>query len=311
MTDPATPQPNTKVDIPPWMPDDPHLWFKLVEDCFELQREKEGATSAMPDRVKLIKIVAKVPGNIVRLHKAHYVNRDYEAFKNAVCGVATKTDAALYRDFMGAKLTDGMSPSAFVQKSLVILGNLADNSQCCTSRKQVVCDKDACGGDCGPGSLMAGKEHILLKWLLKNQLETQLPEHMAAVLNSVPFSTKNYLNQADRLYSNYRAKATAGTASVETCVAALSQVGADPTVIAAVKHAGKNKGRDGNNNRSRDNTQGNKPKKCKPHEKYGRDAWTCHKGNCPDKDQPLAAKPTRKKKKGDAAGAESPGTLSD
>ena len=74
MPDPASPQPNTKVDIPAWMPEDPHLWFQLVEDCFELQRSKEGADSAMPDKDKLIRIGAKLPGSIIRLHKAHYVN---------------------------------------------------------------------------------------------------------------------------------------------------------------------------------------------------------------------------------------------
>ena len=313
MPDPAPPQPNTKVDIPAWMPEDPHLWFQLVEDCFKLQRSKEGADSAMPDEDKLIRIGAKLPGNIVRLHKAHYVNRNYEAFKNGVCGVAIKTDASLFRDFMGAKLTDGMSPSTFVQQLLVTLGNLADNCQCRTPRKEVVCNKESCGGDCGPGSLMAGKEHILLKWLLKNALETQLPEHMAAVLSSVPFSIDNYLNQADRLYANHRAKTAAGTASVENCVAALSQMGADPAMIAAFKQAGKNKRRDSNNNRPKDNTQNqsNQPRRCRPHELYGRNAWTCYKGDCPDKDRPLASKPTKKKKKGEAAGADSPGTLSE
>ena len=311
MPDPAPPQPNTKVDIPAWMPDDPSLWFRLVEDCFELQREREGKTTPMPDKDKLVRIVTKLPGNIVRLHQAHYVTRNYEAFKNAVCGVAIKTDASLFRDFMGTKLTDGMSPSAFVQQLLVILGSLADNCQCRSPRKEVVCNKKECGGDCGPGSLMAGKEHILLKWILKNALETQLPEHMAAVLSSVPFSIDNYLNQADRLYANHRAKTAAGTASVENCVAALSQMGADPAMIDAIKQAGKNRRRDSNNNRSKDNTQSNQPRRCRPHELYGRQAWICHKGDCSDKDKPLAAKPKNKKKKGEAAGADSSGATSE
>ena len=246
MPDPAPSQPNTKVDIPAWMPEDPHLWFQLVEDCFKLQRSKEGADSDMPDEDKLIRIGAKLPGNIVRLHKAHYVNRNYEAFKNGVCGVAIKTDASLFRDFMGAKLTDGMSPSTFVQQLLVILGNLADNCQCRTPRREVVCNKEECGGDCGPGTLMSGKEHVLLKWLMKNALETQLPEHMAAVLSSVPFDIDDYLNQADSLYANHQAKAAKGAASVETCIAALSEVGADQQMIEAFKQAGKNKRRDNN-----------------------------------------------------------------
>ena len=158
---------------------------------------------------------------------------------------------------------------------------------------------------------MAGKEHIVVKWLLKNALETQLPEHMAAVLSSVPFSIDNYLNQADRLYANNRAKTAAGTASIENCVAALSQMGADPAMIAAVKQAGKNKRRDSNNNRPKDNTQNqnNQPRRCRPHELYGRNAWTCYKGDCPDKDLPLASKPKKGKKK-DIAAAESP-TLSE
>ena len=293
------------------MPEDPRLWFQLVEDCFELQRAKEGAGTVMPDKQKLIMIGAKVPGHIIRQHKAHYFARNYEAFKNAVCGIAIKTDASLFREFMGAKLTEGMSPSTFVQQLLVIVGNLADNSPCRTPRKVTTCDKDACKGDCGPGSMMGGKEHILLKWLLKNALETQLPEHMAAVLNSIPFTIEEYLNMADRLYANHRAKTAAGTASVETCVAALSQVGADEALIAAFKQAGKNRRRDNNNNNySRGNTQSNKPRKCLPHEKYGRAAWTCWKGECPDKDLPLASKPKKDKKK-DAAAAESPGVLNE
>ena len=313
MSDPVPSQPNTKVDIPAWMPDDPSLWFQLVEDCFELQREREGKDTPTPDKDKLVRIGTKLPGNIIRLHKAHYVTRNYEAFKNAVCGVAIKTDASLFRDFMGTKLTDGMSPSAFVQQLLVIMGNLADNSKCRAPRKVVACDTRVCGRDCGSGSLMAGKEHILLKWLLKNALETQLPEHMAAVLSSVPFDIDNHLNQADSLYANHRAKTTTGAASVETCVAALSQVGADQSMIDAFKQAGKNRRRDNNNNRPKDNTQNqsNQPRRCRPHELYGRQAWICHKGDCPDKDKPLASRPKNKKKKGEAAGADSSGATSE
>ena len=73
MPDTAPQQPNTKVDIPAWMPEDPHLWFQLVEDCFRLQRSKEGGGTDMPDEDKLIRIGAKLPGDIIRLHKAHYV----------------------------------------------------------------------------------------------------------------------------------------------------------------------------------------------------------------------------------------------
>ena len=160
---------------------------------------------------------------------------------------------------------------------------------------------------------MAGQEHIVVNWLLKNALETQLPTHMAAVLSSVPFSVDDYLNQADALYANNRAQTAAGTASVETCVAALSQVGADPAVIAAVKQAGKYKRRDNNNNRQRDNTQNrnNQSKRCTPHEKYGLKAWTCHGNGCPDKDKPLASKPDKKKKSGDVAGVNDSGVTSE
>ena len=160
---------------------------------------------------------------------------------------------------------------------------------------------------------MAGKEHIVVNWLLKNALETQLPAHMAAVLSSVPFSVDNYLNQADALYANNRAQTAAGTASVENCVAALSQMGADPAVIAAVKQAGKNKRRDNNNNRQRDNTQNqsNQPKRCRPHELYGLKAWICHGNGCPDKDRPLASRPDKKKKSGEAAGAKDSGNASE
>ena len=87
-------------------------------------------------------------------------------------------------------------------------------------------------------------------------------------------------------------------------------MGADPAMIAAVKQAGKNKRRDSNNNRPRDNTQ-NQSKRCRPHELYGRNAWTCHGKDCPDKNQPLATRPTKKKKKGEAAVADSPGTVSE
>ena len=312
MPDPAPQQSNTKVDIPAWMPEDPHLWFQLVEDCFRLQNSKEGGGTDMPDEDKIIRIGSKLPRDIIRLHKVHYVSRNYEAFKNGICGVATKTPAAMYRDFMGAKLTDGMTPSTFVRQMMVTLGNLADNSRCRTPRTEV-CNRGKCGGECGPGSFMAGQGHIVVNWLLKNALETQLPTHMAAVLSSVPFSVDDYLNQADALYANNRAQTAAGTASVETCVAALSQVGADPAVIAAVKQAGKYKRRDGNNNRQRDSTQNrnNQSKRCKPHELYGLKAWTCYGNGCPDKDKPLASKPDRKKKSGDVAGVKDSGSTSE
>ena len=313
MPDPPPQQPSTKVDIPAWMPEDPQLWFQLVEDCFRLQNSREGGGADMPDEDKIIRIGAKLPRDIIRLHKVHYVSRDYQAFKNGICGVATKTPAATYREFMGAKLKDGMTPSTYVRQLMVTLGNLADNSRCRTPRTPQKCNKGKCGGECGPGSFMAGQEHIVVNWLLKNSLETQLPTHMAAVLSSVPFSVDEYLDQADALYANDRAHTAAGTASVETCIAALSQVGADPAVIAAVKQAGKYKRRDNNNNRQRDNTQNrnNQSKRCTPHEKYGLKAWTCYGNGCPDKDKPLAPKPDKKKKSGDVAGVNDSGVTSE
>ena len=307
MAEQKTPQPNTKVDIPPWNPDDPSLWFQMVEDCFALQRENEGKTTPMPDRDKLVRIGTKIPGDVMGLHKAHYTNRNYNAFKNAICGIASKTDASLFRDFMETKLTDGMTPSAFIQKLLVVVGRLGDSSKCRAPREEVKCSTAVCGRDCGPGTLMSGKEHVLLKWLLKNALETQLPEHMAAVLSSVPFDIDDYLNQADSLYANHQAKTAKGAASVETCIAALSQVGADQHMIEAFKQAGKNKRRDYNNNRPRDNnqSQNKQPQRCKPHRLYGLQAWNCHKGDCPDRNKPLA------KKKGDVAAADSSGASSE
>ena len=90
-------------------------------------------------------------------------------------------------------------------------------------------------------------------------------------------------------------------------------MGADPAMIAAVKQAGKNKRRDSNNNRQKDNTQNqsNQPRRCRPHELYGRNAWACYGKDCPDKDRPLASKPKNKKKKGEAAGADNSGTVSE
>ena len=50
----------------------------------------------------------------------------------------------------------------------------------------------------------------------------------------------------------------------------------------------------------------NKPKKCMPHERYGRGAWTCWGGACPDKNLPLAPKPEKGKKKEQAAVEQKP-----
>ena len=308
---PQLPSSSSKVDIPAYMPDDPQLWFQIVEDSLSLQNSMEGRGTDMPDEQKIIRIGAKLPRDIIKLHRVHYVNRDYQAFKNGICGVATKTPAAIYREFMGAKLKDGMTPSTYVRQLMVTLGNLADNSRCRSPRTPQKCDEGKCGRECGPGSFMAGHEHILANWLLKNSLETQLPTHMAAVLSSVPFSIDEYLDQADALYANDRANTAAGTASLETCVDALSKVGADPAVIAAVKQAGKFKRRDNNNNRQRDNTQNNQSKRCTPHEKYGLKAWTCYGNGCPDKDKPLAKKPDKKKKSGDVAGVNDSGVTSE
>ena len=299
---PQLPTSSSKVDIPAYMPDDPQLWFQIVEDNLSLQNLMEGRGTDMPDEQKIIRIAAKLPRDILKLHRVHYVNRDYQAFKNGICGVATKTPAAIYREFMGAKLKDGQTPSKYIRQLMVTLGNLADNSRCRSPRTPQKCDQGKCGRECGPGSFMAGQEHILANWLLKNSLETQLPTHMAAVLSSVPFSIDEYLDQADALYANDRANTAAGTASLETCVDALSKVGADPAVIAAVKQAGKFKRRDNNNNRQRDNTQNNQSKRCTPHEKYGLKAYVCYGNGCPDKNKPLAKKPDKKKKSGDVAG---------
>ena len=149
---------------------------------------------------------------------------------------------------------------------------------------------------------MSGKEHVLLKWFMKNSLETQLPEHMAAVLSSIPFDIDGYLNQADSLYANHQAKAAKGAASVETCIAALSELGADQQMIEAFKQAGKNKKRDNNNNnRPKDKGQNKQGRRCKPHHLYGLGAWRCHGGDCVDKNRPLAEKPKNPKKKVDAA----------
>ena len=304
--EPKMPQLTSKVDIPPWNPDDPSLWFQMVEDCFTLQRINEGKTEPMPDWDKLVRIGAKIPGEVMGLHKAHYTNRNYEAFKNAICGVASKTDASLYREFTEMKFTEGMTPSTYIQKLLVIVGKLANTTKCRDPRKERKCNPTVCGKDCGPGTLMSGKEHVLLKWLMKNSLETQLPEHMAAVLSSVPFDIDDYLNQADSLYANHQAKAAKGAASVETCIAALSGLGADQQMIEAFKQAGKNKRRDNNNNnRSKDQGQNKQARRCKPHHLFGLKAWRCHGGDCVDKNRPLAEKPKTPKKKNEAAGVDS------
>ena len=293
---------SSKVDIPAYMSDDPQLWFQIVEDSLSLQNSLEGRGTEMPDEQKIIRIATKLPSDVLKLHRLHYVNRDYQAFKDGICGVATKTPAAIYREFMGAKLKDGQTPSKYIRQLMVTLGNLADNSRCRSPRTPQKCDQGKCGRECGPGSFMAGQEHILANWLLKNALETQLPTHMAAVLSSVPFSN-DYVDQADALFANDRANTAAGTASLETCIDALSKVGADQATIAAFKQAGKFKRRDNNKNRQRDSTQDNQSKRCTPHEKYGRQAYTCYGNGCPDKDKPLAKKPDKKKKSGDVAGA--------
>ena len=297
---PKTLQLTSKVDIPPWNSEDPSLWFQMVEDCFTLQRINEGRTEDIPDWEKLVKIGAKIPGEVMGLHKAHYTNKDFEAFKNAICGVASKTEASLYREFTEMKFTEEMTPSAYIQKLLVIAGKLANTSKCRDPRKTRKCDPEVCGGDCGPGNLMSGKEHILLKWLMKNSLETKLPEHMAAVLSSKPFDIDEYLKQADSLYANHQAKTTKGVASVETYVAALSELGADQQTIEAVKRAGKDKKRDNNNNdRPKDQGQNRQTRgtRCRPHHLWGLQAWRCLGGNCADKNRPLAEKPKNQKKK--------------
>ena len=140
MTDQST----TKIDIPAWIPTDPRLWFRLVEDCFKLQKTKDGSQAVTTDKQRLIMVGAKVPGPVMIQHKAYYFAGNYKAFKDAVCRVAVKTDASLFREFIEMKLTEGMAPSAFIQQLLVILGNLADNSSCRTPRQATKCDESSC-----------------------------------------------------------------------------------------------------------------------------------------------------------------------
>ena len=74
---PQLPNSSSKVDIPAYMPDDPQLWFQIVEDSLSLQNSLEGRGTDMSDEQKIIRIATKLPRDILKLHRVHYVNRDY------------------------------------------------------------------------------------------------------------------------------------------------------------------------------------------------------------------------------------------
>ena len=85
---------------------------------------------------------------------------------------------------------------------------------------------------------------------------------------------------------------------MERMVAALTKEGADSEHIAAFRQAA-TRGRGGHTNGKQPNR--NKSQKCRSHARYGDRAYTCMKGNCPDRNKPLPTPPEGRRKKGEAA----------
>ena len=261
-----------KLSLPPWNAEDPIFWFKQAEDSFDLVTKTNGEPVITTNKQRLTLVGKAIPSKLMTAHKAFYLADDYEGFKNALCGIAVKTDAAIYLEFNHAELND-MQPSQFVQNQMVLLGYLNDNA--------------------------TGAKANLTHWLLKSSLEMQLPPHLRTAMAGVKFDTKDYLNRADTLHANDKAGRTAaGAASVERMVAALTKEGADSESIAAFRQAA-TRGRGGHANGNQPNI--NRPQKCRPHAKFGERAYTCLKGNCPDRNKPLATPPEGRRKKGEAA----------
>ena len=168
-----------------------------------------------------------------------------------------------------------MLPSQFVQNQMVLLGYLDDNA---TETKA-----------------------NLNEWLLKSSLELQMPPTLRAAMAGMKFDTKDYLNRADTLHVNHKAgTAAAGTASMERMVAALEKEGADSDQIAAFRQTA-SRGRNGNGKGKPPNRNRTPPQKCRPHALYGDKAWHCGKGDCPDRNKPLASRPENRSKKGETA----------
>ena len=263
-----------KLTLPPYNAKDPKLWFKQAEDAFALVRTPEGQPIITDPKTKLTLVGKAIPPELMTAHKAFYLADDYEGFQNALCGVAVKTDAAIYLEFTQAALND-MLPSQFVQNQMVLLGYLDDNA---TDTKA-----------------------NLTEWLLKSSLELQMPPALRAAMAGIKFDTKNYLNRADTLHVNHKAgTAAAGTASMERMVAALEKEGADSDQIAAFRQTA-SRGRNGNGKGKPPNKNRSPPQKCRPHAQYGDKAWHCGKGDCPDRNKPLAPRPENRSKKGETA----------
>ena len=159
-----------RIELPEWDPEDPTYWFSRAEGNFELLKKADGSQLTLTNREKLTLVGNTIPAEVMKRYKADVIDNDYEAFKNTVCGAASRTDAQLFGEVVTAKIKPGQKPSEFIQDQRIRLGLLE------------TVNRD--------------------NWILKQTLERQMPAAIKAAMARVPYDEKNpreYLGHIDTI----------------------------------------------------------------------------------------------------------------
>ena len=274
-----------RLNLPPWDSEDPVYWFKRVKGAFKLCKDSAGSPAAISAEDKLSLVGNVLPADIMKEYKDYVMKDDFDGFEKAVCGAAAKTDTALFKEIMAAKLQAGQTPSKFVQQQKVRLGMLSEAATC----KAAACTAAVPCGSMGPCPLM--------NWILKSTLEDQLPDTVKSTMADVPFDGQSYLNKVDKTYATVSKDGDSTTAAVSAdFVEAIDSLPVEfqQVAIAAFRKAGGgrvNRGSDGGSKMK--GKGGDKAdKRCQAHRRFGSQAYTCGGGDCPDRGKKLKKRPT-------------------
>ena len=243
--------------MPAYDPEDIDFWLAGVDGHFKMCKKANGEP-AFDDEEKLTLLRSVVPPEVMRLYKKQILDKDYNGFKTAISGAVQKTDAQIYEDVWAAKIQPHQTPSQYCHTLMVKL--------------DMVQQKD------------------LKKWIVKHSLERGLHANIRSAMADDNYGPE-YLRKVDKVHANQRTSQTAATtASVESVIASMTAAGLSETEVAFVKKTGGGGGTKGgryNSGGRSKATSDNKPatsrRRCKHHQKFGEQAWTCSGGDCPDK----------------------------
>ena len=264
----------TTINLPQWDAEDPTYWFVRAEGNFELLKGADGTTLPLSDKEKLTLVGNAIPAMVMKRYKADVVASDYEAFRSAICGAMTKTDAQLFEEIVTAKVKPGQLPSSFLQSQKVRLGLLSSK------------DRDG--------------------WILKHSLERQMPATISAAMAGVIYEDKDpqsYLGHIDTIYANLGLCDTGTSAMLcdnnptnDQVIAAIEDANLSTGATHAIKEAYRRTGSwsfSQSTNGFRQ-TSSRRNWKCWFHRRYKEKAYKCRGIKCTDRGTQLSIAPDKR-----------------